>query len=108
MSDITRNEELIMLSIWRLRDNAYGITIRKNMMEITKKQLHYGALYNMLYQLVRKGYLATQKSESRAEKGGRSKVLYFLTPAGMKALKEAQAINKLAWNNIPDFAYEGD
>ena len=105
MSDLTKNEELILLSIWRLKDDAYGISIRRNIMEITKRKLHYGSLYNTLYMLVQKGYIVTEKSKPEAIKGGRSKVLYFLTVKGKKALKEAQEVNKLAWKNIPDLAF---
>jgi len=105
MSDLTKNEELILLAIWRLKDEAYGISIRKNIMDVTKRKLHYGSLYNTLYMLVRKGFVETSKSEPQAIKGGRSKVLYFMTPKGKKALKEAQEINKLAWNDIPDLVY---
>ena len=63
MVDLTRNEELILLSIWRLSDNAYGVAIRKNVMEITKKTLHYGSLYNTLDMLAKKGYVVTKTSD---------------------------------------------
>lgn len=108
MEDLTRNEELILLSIWRLADNAYGISIRKNVMDITGRKLHYGSLYNMLYKMVRKGLVTTENSGPESVKGGRSKVLYYLTVRGKNALKEAQEMNSMAWNGIPDFALDGD
>ncbi|MCP4728095.1 MAG: PadR family transcriptional regulator, partial [bacterium] len=61
MYDLSRNEELILLSIWRLKDDAYGVAIRRNVMEYTKRELHYGSLYNTLEILNRKGYVRLEK-----------------------------------------------
>jgi DNA-binding PadR family transcriptional regulator len=104
MQVLTRNEELILLSIWKLKDAAYGVTIRENFRRITGRTLNYGSLYNTLYLLVRKGFVAQQESEPLLKKGGRRKILYSLTPGGQEALQEARRINKLAWSEVPDFA----
>ncbi|MFC1564721.1 PadR family transcriptional regulator [candidate division KSB1 bacterium] len=106
MEDLTKNEELLLLSIWRLKEEAYGITIRKNVMETTQRKLHYGSMYNTLYKLVKKGFVVTDKSDPESKRGGRSKVLYYLTRDGKKALKESQKIHELAWDGIPDYAFD--
>lgn len=103
MYELTKNEELILLSIWKLKDNAYGVTIRENFKKITGKTLNYGSLYNTLYLLVRKGLILSQESQPLSKKGGRRKILYILTPDGEKALAYAQKIQKKAWADIPDF-----
>lgn len=103
MYELTKNEELILLAIWKLKDNAYGVTIRENFKKITSKTLNYGSLYNTLYLLVRKGFILSQESQPLSKKGGRRKILYVLTPEGKKALAEAQKIQKMAWADIPDF-----
>ena len=46
MQELTRNEELILLSIWKLEDGAYGVTIRDNFRRITGRTLNYGSLYS--------------------------------------------------------------
>ena len=53
MAKLSRNEELILLSVCKLKDNAYGVTIRKSFMEMTGQALHYGSLYNTLELLSR-------------------------------------------------------
>ena len=103
MYDLTKNEELILLSIWKLKDNAYGVTIRENFKKITDRTLNYGSLYNTLYLLVKKGFILSQESQPLSKKGGRRKILYILTPDGKKALAEALEIQKKAWADIPDF-----
>ncbi len=106
MHDLTKNEELILLSIWKLKDHAYGVTIRELFKNISGKILNYGSLYNTLYLLVRKKYVTSQESEPLSVKGGRRKILYSLTPTGKKALQEVQKIQKLAWEDVPDLAFE--
>lgn len=106
MYELTKNEELILLSIWKLKDNAYGVTIRENFKTISGKTLNYGSLYNTLYILVRRGLIESRESEPLSKKGGRRKVLYSLTHEGKKALSGAQRIHKRAWGDVPDFVFE--
>lgn len=106
MYELTKNEELILLCIWKLENNAYGVTIRLSFRRITGKTLNYGSLYNTLYLLVRRGFVEFKESEPLSKKGGRRKILYSLTPEGKKALREAQKIQRQAWGDVPDFAFE--
>ena len=108
MYEISRNEEHILLAIWRLKNNAYGVTIRKMVTETTKKTLHFGSLYNTLDLLIRKGLVIMQKSDPRSVRGGRSKKLYYLTTDGKKALKNIQEMQKSAWDGISDAAFESE
>ena len=102
MVELTRNEELILLSIWKLAGNAYGITIRADMKKVTGKTLNYGSLYNTLFRLAQRGFVTTRESAPLSRQGGRRKILYTLTLNGEKALAEAQKIHKLAWGKVPD------
>jgi PadR family transcriptional regulator PadR len=106
MYELTKNEELTLLSIWKLKDNAYGVTIRENFKKITGKTLNYGSLYNTLYLLVRRGFVESRESEPLSRQGGRRKVLYSLTREGDKALSNAQRVHKLAWDDVPDYVFE--
>lgn len=102
MVELTRNEELILLSIWKLAGNAYGVTIRADFKAVTGKALNYGSLYNTLFRLAQRGFVATSESAPLSRQGGRRKILYTLTAPGKKALAEAQKIQKLAWGKVPD------
>jgi PadR family transcriptional regulator PadR len=106
MYELTKNEELILLSIWKLRENAYGVTIRENLKKITGKTLNFGSLYNTLYLLTRRGLVESRESEPLSKQGGRRKVLYSMTREGEKALSTAQRIHKLAWGDVPDYGFE--
>ena len=104
MVELTRNEELILLSIWKLKEGAYGVTIRENFRKITGKTLNYGSLYNTLYLLLRKGLVVSKESEPLSQKGGRRKVLYSLTREGEKVLGSVQKMHQIAWGDVPDLA----
>ena len=103
MVDLTKREELILISIWKLRGNAYIVTIRKNLIEITGRAVNYGSLCNTLNALARKGFIQSQESAPQAVQGGRRKVLYHLTASGKKALKQSYEMQKLAWEGIDGF-----
>ena len=64
MQELTIQEEIVLTAIWRLREDAYGVRIRKNVAEITNKRMMYGTLYNTLSQLLRKGYVSKIKVSS--------------------------------------------
>ena len=100
MYELTKHEELILLSILRLRGHAYIVTLRTQIKEITGKSINYGSLCNTLSALRRKGYIESKESEPAARQGGRRKVLYFLTDEGKRALKQASEIQKLAWDGL--------
>ncbi|MFC1725297.1 PadR family transcriptional regulator [candidate division KSB1 bacterium] len=104
--ELTKNEELLLLSILKLKDRAYGVTIRKNYKAVTGKALNYGSMYNTLYLLVRRGLAVAKESEPESRKGGRRKILYSITSDGKKALLEAQKIHRSAWDGISDLAIE--
>ena len=106
MYELTKNEEFVLLSIWKLKDNAYGVTIRGNFKKITGKTLNYGSLYNTLYLLVRRGLVESRESEPLSKQGGRRKVLYSMTREGEKALSNARRVHKLAWDDVPDYAFD--
>jgi DNA-binding PadR family transcriptional regulator len=104
MKELTLAEEILLTAIWRLNDNAYGVTIRKKVAAVTKKNVIYGTLYNSLDQLHRKGYVTKTRGKPVAERGGRSKMFYTLTPKGIRALKMARELHRRIWDGIPEFS----
>ena len=101
-SDLTQHEQILLLSIWRLQDDAYGVAIRMNIEEVTKRRLHYGTLYNTLDKLSRKGFVESRRGEPTAERGGRHKIYYFLTRSGLEALQAAKNLQSAMWDGVPD------
>jgi len=106
MKLLSRGEEVILLAVWRLDGNAFGISIRDQVSEATGYQWTLGAVYLPLDKLTRKGYVAKSFSRPEARRGGRSKVLYQLTPKGRAALRTIREIQTSLWKGIPGRAFE--
>lgn len=98
---LTRQEELLMLAIWRLKENAYGMAIKEHMEKITDSKWSFGAIYAPLGRLLKKNMVTTEKGEPTPEKGGKSKVFYSITPLGKEELLKARKVNEASWTGIP-------
>jgi PadR family transcriptional regulator PadR len=103
---LSRIEEIILLAVWRLQNNAYGVTIREEIIRVTEQDWQQGAIYGPLARLHGKGYLRTKRGDPTPERGGRSKIFYELTPFGREALLEAQKLNKAVWVDLPHLELE--
>ena len=105
MDLITRLEEVLLMSIWRLKDNAYGVTINQEVSEKAKKKYSMGALYFSLDQLHKKGLVTKDIGSPSPERGGRSKIFYQLTPAGEEALQHARQMQESLWDGVPKLVF---
>ena len=103
---ISRQEELLLLTVWKLKNNAYGISIRQHLQKITGKKMSIGAIYVPLDRLVHKGYLRAFQGPPTPERGGMSKRYYNVTPEGFKALKEAKSLHDTMWDDLQETEME--
>jgi DNA-binding PadR family transcriptional regulator len=106
MKLLSRNEEIILLAIIHLQQDAYGVTIRELVSDWTGQEWSFGAIYMSLDQLTRKELVYKTTSSPTAKRGGRSKCLYTLTPEGKSALREIRRVQSAMWKNIPKIAFE--
>lgn len=106
MSDITKIEEILLLAIWKLKDEAYGVKIRQHVSEVIKKEFTYGNLYSALGQLSRKKYVRKVTGAPTPNRRGRSKIFYSVTDDGLKAIKEAYEMNTALWAGIDKVIFE--
>ncbi len=101
---LSRSEELVLLAVWRLRGNAYTLSILKQLSEITGYEWQVGAVYVPLEKLAKKQYLRKSTGKPTAERGGRRKSLYELTALGRKALRDIREVHEAAWADLPEIA----
>ena len=106
MKLLSRSEEIILLAVWRLESNAFGISIREQVSEATGYRWTLGAIYVPLDKLTRKGYITKSYSRPSPRRGGRSRVLYHLTSRGREALRTVREIQASLWQGIPGHAFE--
>ena len=85
-----RFEELVLLALIRLGENAYGVTIRREIAERTGCEVSFGAVYTTLERLERKGYVKSRVGNPTPERGGRAKGYFWIDAAGRTALAETR------------------
>ena len=102
---LSRAEELILLAVWKLQENAYSVHIRNELMKVTGKYWSFGAVYMPLDRLVKQNFLESYLADPTPERGGRSKRIYKPTKYGLEALLEIKRVQEEMWNNIPDISF---
>ena len=101
MKLLSRSEEMVLLVVWKLQEDAYCIPIRQELIEVTGKKWSFGSVYDPLDRLERKGLLKSYLTEPVKERGGRSKRIYQLTSLGKKSLMEIRSIQDALWDKVP-------
>lgn len=91
-------EELVLLTITALGENAYGVSIQQDLEDRCKRTISIGALHSTITRLEEKGLLKSWLGGATQERGGRSKRYYDITPSGKKVLQEAKSLRDELWN----------
>ena len=82
-------EQLVLLGVLRLADDAYGAAIRQEIHERSGRDVSINAVYTTLDRLETKGLLHSWSGEPTPQRGGRRRKFYGLRPAGLAAIRQA-------------------
>lgn len=99
-------EELVLLTIGVLYDEAYGVAIKKEMEEQLDRTVSIGAVHASVNRLEEKGFLASRFGDPTRERGGKRKKFYRVTTEGQQALQEARHMRQKLWELIPETAFK--
>ena len=94
-------ELTVLLAVARLGDEAYGVAIRRDLAERTRREHSIGAVYTTLQRLEDQGWRRWRSSVPLPVRGGRARRCFALTGAGARALQEAQAQTASVWAGVP-------
>jgi DNA-binding PadR family transcriptional regulator len=103
---MTRNEEIILLTILKLKDNAYGVSIRQQIYQDMGDKWSFASIYQPLDNLVRKKFVRRMKGDPTAKRGGKSKFYYEVTPEGKRNLQKIQKAHEQVWSGIAEISLE--
>lgn len=106
MKFLSRPEEIILFTILKLKQDAYCVPIREKASEISGKEWSFGAVYVPLHRLEKKGFVKSFFDDPTPKRGGRSKRIYKITQAGLKALAEVRELHENMWAEVPEFSHE--
>lgn len=94
-------EELILLTVGILLNEAYGVAVMDEIEKQTGRTLNISAVHAVLKRLEEKGLVTSRMSDPTSERGGRRKRIFSLTAAGRKVLAEANELRNQMYNQIP-------
>jgi PadR family transcriptional regulator, regulatory protein PadR len=100
-------EQIVLLAILRLGDQAYGVPIRQDIEQRTGRALTVGALYRTLDRLEEKGYVASAFSDPTPERGGRSKRYFTIRPLGIRTLRASREALAAMWEGLDPLVQRG-
>ena len=82
-------EQVVMLAVLRVGDEAYGVPIRSEIERRGERELTLATVYKTLGRLEDKGFVTSDEGDPTPQRGGRRKRFYEVTPSGRRALKES-------------------
>lgn len=93
-------EELVLLAVLRLGEEAYGARIREELRERAGRSASIGTIYVTLMRLEEKGLARSWMGEPTGERGGKAKRHFEVRPAGVKALEATRAARERMWEGV--------
>ena len=98
-------EELILLTVGSLYDEAYGVAVMDELKNRTGRDLNISAVHAVLRRLEEKDLLTSRMGGSTNSRGGRRKRLFTLTKSGKLVLDQTIEIRTSLYNQIPDLKF---
>jgi DNA-binding PadR family transcriptional regulator len=82
-------EQHVLLALMQLGENAYGMTIRREIEEKTDRPVSLGAVYATLERLEGKEYVTSRDEHGTPVRTGRARRFFRIMPPGVQALDDA-------------------
>lgn len=95
-------EELILLLIVMLKEEAYGLAIRKALKDQAKRSVTIGAVHGTVNRLESKGFISSSMGGATDERGGRRKRIFSITASGRSILEKSKEVKVNLWSQIPE------
>jgi DNA-binding PadR family transcriptional regulator len=97
-------EELVLLTVAALQDEAYGVEIKRELEGRLKEKLSVGSIQSALKRMEEKGFLTSAFGEATQKRGGKRKRIYTATSYAHRVLQEMKEIRAGLWSSIPTLA----
>jgi PadR family transcriptional regulator, regulatory protein PadR len=98
---LTDFELMLVLAVLRLGDDAYGVSIAREIESVAGRLVLLGAVYATLDRLEKAGLVKSQLGEPTPERGGRAKKYFRVTREGVRGVRETRRALTALWTNVP-------
>ena len=99
-------EEIVMLTVAILYDDAYGVSIKKEIENRLNRSVSVGALQSALKRLEDKDSLESLDKDATQERAGRPKRYYKITALGKEAMEYTKETRNSLWEAIPSVSLD--
>ena len=98
---LTDFEIMILLAILRIGDEAYGVPVAREIEATTGRIVQLPAIYAALDRLEGQGLVESRIGEATAQRGGRAKKYFSLTPTGVDSVRDTRRALTALWARLP-------
>jgi PadR family transcriptional regulator PadR len=99
-------ELMVILTVIRLGDNAYGVPITRELEKYREKEVSLGSVYAALERMEDKGLVLSSLGDPTAERGGKAKKYFRATKEGLREAQEMRQVLTRLWRGLPEFKGE--
>ncbi|MGD2071686.1 MAG: PadR family transcriptional regulator [Gemmatimonadota bacterium] len=93
-------EQIVLLAVVRMEGEGYGAELRREIEEVTGRDVSVGSVYATLDRLEEKGLVASWEGDSTPVRGGRARRHFRITPAGARALIAQREMMGRLWRGV--------
>ena len=97
---------MLLLALLRLGEDAYGVTIARELEEQTQCEVVVASVYATLDRLKERGFVVSHVGEATPERGGRAKRYFRITAAGLREVRDARRALIKLWKGLPELRGE--
>ncbi len=93
-------EQLVLLTLLQLEDNAYALPLREGLNEVAGRKVSRGALYRTLDRLEQKGFIGWELEDDTPVRGGHPRRRFTVTRQGITALRDSREALMELWDGL--------
>ena len=93
-------EEQVMLAVLRTGNDAYGMNVRRELEQVTGREVTIGSVYITLDRLEAKGLVASERPSAAPRANAASRRVFAVTPLGLRVLAETRAMRERLWAGV--------
>ncbi len=93
-------EQMLLLTVMRLDDDAYGVRIMAELEERIGRRVSRGSVYVTLDRMEDKGWIVSESAPAQSGRGGRPRRIVRVTPEGVDALRKSREALLTLWDGL--------
>lgn len=93
-------EQMVLLAILRLGEDAYGMTVRRELEETAGRNVTFGTVYGTLERLEAKGFVTSRHADPEPVRGGRARRYFKVEPLGERAMVRGRDMMDRLWDGV--------